>query len=338
MGCNAWNHHPDCDCGWGGDTSAYRIYASVESVRVFPWARGAALNYYSYVNPNALCPICRERVFFYQSPYGGRVYFDELGPPWPKHPCTNTTYARVYDPKPAPLSAPPIVQPQWARNGWEPISIVDINKFDGGNAITGILLNDGKKISLGIEDYLVIDVNTPVLIKKVHSMLGFYKVSLIMHDPQLEENMSITGNAYPYCINSSMMRHWKAGLQGNVESQNMIGMYLSFYFKNFTHNLFDISGFRPDWNAALFWFEKAAKSGCWEANNNLGVMYLDGHGVPKNPKRAFDYLMRASNKLNPITLSNLERCYRNGEGCDSDSDMADFIAELKATLESDTTG
>jgi hypothetical protein len=43
----------------------------------------------SYVNPNAHCPVCGEIVFFYQSPYGGRVYFDDLGWPWPKHPCTD---------------------------------------------------------------------------------------------------------------------------------------------------------------------------------------------------------------------------------------------------------
>ena len=43
----------------------------------------------SYVNPNALCPVCGEKVFFYQSPNGGRVFFDDLGWPWPKHKCTD---------------------------------------------------------------------------------------------------------------------------------------------------------------------------------------------------------------------------------------------------------
>lgn len=43
----------------------------------------------SYVDPNAHCPVCGERVFFYQSPNGGRVFFDHLGWPWPKHPCTD---------------------------------------------------------------------------------------------------------------------------------------------------------------------------------------------------------------------------------------------------------
>lgn len=42
-----------------------------------------------FVNPNAECPVCKRQVFFYQNCYGSRVYFDELGPPWPKHPCTD---------------------------------------------------------------------------------------------------------------------------------------------------------------------------------------------------------------------------------------------------------
>jgi hypothetical protein len=43
----------------------------------------------SYVTPNATCPVCGETVFFYQAPSGGRVFFDDLGWPWPKHPCTD---------------------------------------------------------------------------------------------------------------------------------------------------------------------------------------------------------------------------------------------------------
>jgi hypothetical protein len=52
---------------------------------IFGW-----VEYPSYVNPNAKCPVCGADVYFYQSPYGGRVFFDELGPPWPKHPCTSS--------------------------------------------------------------------------------------------------------------------------------------------------------------------------------------------------------------------------------------------------------
>lgn len=48
----------------------------------------------SYVNPNAHCPVCGEKVWFYQSPYGGRVFFDNLGWPWPKHRCTDNPQAQ----------------------------------------------------------------------------------------------------------------------------------------------------------------------------------------------------------------------------------------------------
>lgn len=42
---------------------------------------------FRYFKPNATCPVCGKPVFFYQNEHGSRVYFDELGPPWPKHPC-----------------------------------------------------------------------------------------------------------------------------------------------------------------------------------------------------------------------------------------------------------
>lgn len=42
-----------------------------------------------YVNPNAICPVCSQTVFFYANAAGSRVFFDDLGPPWPKHPCTD---------------------------------------------------------------------------------------------------------------------------------------------------------------------------------------------------------------------------------------------------------
>lgn len=56
----------------------------------------------SYVNPNAYCPVCGEKVFYYQSRYGGRVFFDDLGWPWPKHPCTDNSNR--------PLKSPPVVR------------------------------------------------------------------------------------------------------------------------------------------------------------------------------------------------------------------------------------
>lgn len=40
--------------------------------------------------PNATCPVCGATVYFYSNSSGGKVYFDALGPPWPKHPCMDS--------------------------------------------------------------------------------------------------------------------------------------------------------------------------------------------------------------------------------------------------------
>lgn len=90
-------------------TSKYgvRHWVNPHTVIRYHWDRSAGRGAYSYgrrtldqyqashgwvstfVNPNAHCPVCGASVFYYQNQFGSRVYFDELGPPWPKHPCTD---------------------------------------------------------------------------------------------------------------------------------------------------------------------------------------------------------------------------------------------------------
>jgi hypothetical protein len=75
----------------------------------------------SFVIPNARCPVCRDRVFFYRSPFDGRVFFDELGPPWPKHPCTdNATEHFPLPPSPTRASETSRLKAEWQRSGWKP--------------------------------------------------------------------------------------------------------------------------------------------------------------------------------------------------------------------------
>lgn len=80
MACNGNNHGPNCQCGWGG--VFYGLGLTTEKSL---WQRKE-----SYINPNAKCPRCRASVYFYHSPFGGKVFFDAMGPPWPKHPCTDS--------------------------------------------------------------------------------------------------------------------------------------------------------------------------------------------------------------------------------------------------------
>jgi hypothetical protein len=95
-------------------------------------------------------------VFFYQSPTGGRVFFDELGPPWPKHPCTDNSSTM---PVRKLIKVPHRPTPIWRKQKWEPIRIRS-QRMDGNwyivelaNIITGLYFDvlTEKALSLGGE-------------------------------------------------------------------------------------------------------------------------------------------------------------------------------------------
>lgn len=88
MGCNAWNHSTNCTCGWGGDGHAGSNYGGGGLFTRFGLHGWSVPN--SCTNPNATCPVCGASVYFYQNSSGSKVYFDDLGPPWPKHGCTDS--------------------------------------------------------------------------------------------------------------------------------------------------------------------------------------------------------------------------------------------------------
>ena len=127
--CNAWNHPPDCACGWGGYGHLGRHAQAVgANFRGVPPLRGGE----SFVIPNARCPVCDAPVFFYQSADGGRVFFDELGPPWPKHPCTNRqSIPKQIGREEAIVHARAQRSLPWQADGWRPFVISQITPIDG---------------------------------------------------------------------------------------------------------------------------------------------------------------------------------------------------------------
>jgi hypothetical protein len=70
----------------------------------------------SYLNPNAKCPVCGASVFFYQSEDGGRVFFDDVGWPWPKHPCTDRAAVQHSKTIYAPSSVSNSTRTDWTKN------------------------------------------------------------------------------------------------------------------------------------------------------------------------------------------------------------------------------
>ena len=159
--------HEGASCSFGAASWGHgRPYTPRQSARGdwFLFHFGA---YPTYTIPNARCPVCGAEVFFYQSPFGGRVFFDELGPPWPKHPCTDTNEAfrarfrslegaqlahairlvqldssAEADPTaPIEASAPAKRRsPEWLREGWRPFLCQRALSGPRGLWIEGVLL------------------------------------------------------------------------------------------------------------------------------------------------------------------------------------------------------
>jgi hypothetical protein len=130
--CNGWNHPFDCTCGWGGVGHLGKRSAGPPTERFSSRADHVTPKEYgtrdSYTIPNAKCPVCDAKVYFYRSPDNGRVFFDELGPPWPKHTCTTSSlprYSRV-----AARQKPRDFLPSklaWEREGWTPLMVHEIS-------------------------------------------------------------------------------------------------------------------------------------------------------------------------------------------------------------------
>ena len=131
MGCNAYNHRPGCDCGWGGI-----FYGLGLSTGVSYWGRNE-----SYTNPNAHCPQCGALVFFYRSPHGGSVYFDDLGPPWPKHLCMDAGERSLFAKRAKPVSA----SLSWMAGGWHPLQCDRIEIFKDDTRLMAISVSNGEE-------------------------------------------------------------------------------------------------------------------------------------------------------------------------------------------------
>lgn len=58
----------------------------------------------NFVDPNAYCPVCGAKVFYYENSSGSRVFFNDLGWPWPKHGCTDNPASQSGTIKPTTIS------------------------------------------------------------------------------------------------------------------------------------------------------------------------------------------------------------------------------------------
>jgi hypothetical protein len=172
--------------GYGG--SSHWVERETESGQRFAFNWVA---YLSYVNPNAHCPVCGADVYFYQSPYGGRVFFDELGPPWPKHPCTSgddfsvrrivqdfqfedlfpksdqqhsetnaSKIDSVHESKPVATAETEKTNyeiPEWQKAGWNPLLLTKAEPGGNGIVIEGNELRGDSKIEFKFQQINIQD-------------------------------------------------------------------------------------------------------------------------------------------------------------------------------------
>lgn len=94
MSCNGWNHPPDCTCDFrGGHTSSGGTLGG--SMDAGGWEPRTSLQWRTlsssdeFAHPTR-CPMCGAVVYFIRH-NGGSVWLDDLGAPWPKHACFDTS-------------------------------------------------------------------------------------------------------------------------------------------------------------------------------------------------------------------------------------------------------
>jgi TPR repeat protein len=77
-------------------------------------------------------------------------------------------------------------------------------------------------------------------------------------------------------------------------------------------------GEAPDLREAARWYELAAQQDMSAAQNNLGLMFAQGRGVPRDPARAAQLWSRSANANNPMAQYNLGLAYFRGDGIGQD--------------------
>ena len=82
--CNAWNHPSWCKCGFGGE--GHRGGGTPDGPpNLFNYRTSRRWSGDDFCHPTK-CPECGAKVYFIRH-NGGSVWVDELGWPWPTHPC-----------------------------------------------------------------------------------------------------------------------------------------------------------------------------------------------------------------------------------------------------------
>ncbi len=127
---------------------------------------------------------CLQRTcLLYQSEDGGRVFFDELRPRWPKHPCTDRTRRnQPTNTKTKEFSANERKY-KWEKDGWEPFLCTLVEESEGGmTKITGRRRDQHELWTLWILGTCPALGEYPILIKTMDRDKGKYCIATFTLD------------------------------------------------------------------------------------------------------------------------------------------------------------
>lgn len=317
MGCNAWNHPPGCDCGWGGDTGGSHgviarssvAYASPgPSADLFiPKTRAASDGRWRTVGnhrPNAECPVCGQPVYFVQPDNSGRVFFDELGPPWTKHPCTDNGQSAVF----APAGYVRHDVGSDTLSEWHLVNSTKIRNEDGIRTLEGYCPGLHEYLMLSAPDGPAPAIHPPVLVKR-EGNTGAYLCSY------LAENLGGCLEPVPdqryypraYTIGLDV---WEKAFAGDSEAECSVGWNHSFLWDSVKDG-----AKHKKLSVAEFWFSRAAEHGSPVGRNNLAVLLIARAGEdPGVRSKAWAELLLSAFQMTPTAFGHLGRMLKSGYG------------------------
>ncbi len=170
-----YNHYSWCSCGWCVNKNrGYvkdRVYKYEDKGNSSDFSK--VETYESFTIPNVRCKCCGKEIYFYQSPYGGKVFFNELGHPWEKHCCEKKCCAKEKETIPYDeLEIRTITKnkPSWEKDGWFPAIFMKAEKFN--SSLIKIIL----KSMVDYKEYtFFIKIQKNILLKKQEMLLMNFK-------------------------------------------------------------------------------------------------------------------------------------------------------------------
>ncbi len=100
----------------------------------------------------------------------------------------------------------------------------------------------------------------------------------------------------------------QAASEGNAEAQFFLARM--YYYGD--------AGLLRNYDKAFELFQESAAHGSILAQNSLGAMYIDGHGVEKDEVKAVEWFRKAAERGNAAAQDNLGAKYANGHGVEKD--------------------